>query len=87
MASLVRICLTPRDRNKGDCQLLDVAAKALYRRSTARVGMGGDQEVLAARDDLRLAVKLKPGDGNVRRELKKVDKMVADAEARENLRR
>lgn len=87
MVSLVCICFTRRDRKNGDRQLLDVAAKALYRRSTARVGMGGDQEVLAARDDLRLALKLKPGDGNVRRELKKVDKMVADAQVRENLRR
>lgn len=68
-------------------QLHDVAAKALYRRSMARVGKGGDVGVLAARGDLRLALTLKPGDVNVRRELKKVEKMVADARARDNLRR
>lgn len=68
-------------------QLNDVAAKALYRRSMARVGKGGEVEVLAARDDLCLALTLKPGDVNLRRELKKVEKMIADAQARENLRR
>ena len=60
------------------------AAKALYRRSTAREG-GGDY--VAAREDLIRALKLKPGDASIRRELKKVDKKVADAEAIEALRR
>lgn len=62
----------------------ELAAKALYRRSTARQG-GGDYA--AAREDLVRALRLKPGDASIRRELKKVGKKVADAEASEALRR
>lgn len=62
----------------------EVAAKALYRRSSARVGEG---DYVAAREDLVRALRLKPGDVNVRRELKKVEKALADAEAKERLRR
>ena len=62
----------------------ELATKALYRRSTARQG-GGDW--VTAREDLVRALRLKPGDASIRRELKKVDKKVADARASEALRR
>lgn len=62
----------------------ELAAKALYRRSTARQG---SRDWVAAREDLVRALRLKPGDVSIRRELKKVDKKVADAQASEALRR
>lgn len=62
----------------------EVAAKALYRRSSARVGEG---DLGLAREDLVLAKRLKPGDVNIRRELKKVEKLIAELDAKERLRR
>lgn len=70
------------DTDSSRCR--ELAAKALYRRSTARE-LGGDY--VAAREDLVRALRLKPGDASIRRELKKVGKKVADAEASEALRR
>lgn len=70
------------DSDSSRCR--ELAAKALYRRSTAREG-GGDY--VAAREDLVRALRLKPGDASIRRQLKKLDKKVADAEASEALRR
>lgn len=63
---------------------VDMTAKALYRKSVALVGTG---DLSAARDDLLLARKLKPGDIHIRRELKKVEKSIADDEAKAKLRR
>lgn len=62
----------------------EIAAKALYRRSAANVGSG---DALAAKEDLVRALRLKPGDALISREFKKVMKMVADADAKERLRR
>lgn len=62
----------------------EMAAKALYRRSSARVGEG---DLGLAREDLILAKRLKPGDANIRRELKKVEKLIAELDAKERLRR
>lgn len=70
------------DRERARCR--DVAAKALYRRSVAREGEG---DVVAAREDLLGALRLKPDDVNVRRTLKKIEKKLADSYARERLRR
>lgn len=63
---------------------VNMAAKALYRRSTARVGI---RDLSGAHDDLILAQRLRPGDVPIRRELKRVGKMLADEEARAKLRK
>ena len=62
----------------------DMAAKCLYRRAAARKG-GGD--LRAAREDLVGALRLRPRDAAIGRELKSVEKKLADEEARESLRR
>lgn len=62
----------------------EIAAKALYRRSAANAGSG---DVLAAKEDLVRALRLKPGDALIFRELKKATKVVADADAKERLRK
>ena len=62
----------------------EMAAKALYRRSSARVGEG---DLGLGREDLSTALKLKPGDANIRRELKKVEKHLAEEEAKAKLKR
>ena len=79
--------LLPVDGRENDTdgdRCRELAAKALYRRSAAREGVG---DYVAAREDLVRALRLKPGDASIRRELKKVSKKVADAEASEALRR
>ncbi|CAM9341230.1 unnamed protein product [Ascophyllum nodosum] len=62
----------------------EMAAKALYRRSSARVGEG---DLGLGREDLSTALKLKPGDANIRRELKKVEKHLAEEKAKAKLKR
>lgn len=66
------------------CRHREIAAKALYRRSAANLGSG---DTLAAKEDLVRALRLKPGDALISRELKKVVKMLTDANAKERLRR
>ncbi|CAM9997345.1 unnamed protein product, partial [Choristocarpus tenellus] len=67
-----------------DDQQKFVAAKALYRRSQAYVGKGN---VFEARSDLLHAQKLKSGDANICGELQKVNNIIKNAEAAENLKR
>ncbi|CAM9903104.1 unnamed protein product [Discosporangium mesarthrocarpum] len=67
-----------------DEQYFAVTAKALYRRSQAYSVKG---RTLDAREDLCQALRLKPGDANIRRELRKVEKVIAREEAEELLRR
>ncbi|CAM9643908.1 unnamed protein product, partial [Hapterophycus canaliculatus] len=62
----------------------EIAAKGLYRRAAAHSG-GGDFP--AAREDLVRALRLKPRDGAIGRELRKVEKRLAEDVARESLRR
>lgn len=62
----------------------EIAAKCLYRRAAARKG-GGD--LSAAREDLVGALRLRPRDAAISRELKGVEKKLADEEAKESLRR
>lgn len=93
LAAVASVAVSTRDgSNTGDVQegesdgvrCKEMAAKALYRRSSARVGEG---DLGLAREDLILAKRLKPGDVDIRRELKKVEKLIVELDAKERLRR
>ncbi|CAM9259934.1 unnamed protein product [Ectocarpus fasciculatus] len=73
-----------REREAERARCREVAAKCLYRRAAALAG-GGD--VATAREDLVRALRLKPRDAAISRELKKAEKQLAEDEARESLRR
>lgn len=72
------------EREAGRSRRREIAAKALYRRAAAHVG-GGD--FTAAREDLVRALRLKPRDAAIGRELRKAEKKLAEDAATESLRR
>ncbi|CBJ33139.1 nuclear distribution protein NUDC (predicted) [Ectocarpus siliculosus] len=73
-----------REREAEKTRYREVAAKCLYRRAAALAGGGN---VAAAREDLVRALRLKPRDAAISRELKKAKKQLAENEAKESLRR
>lgn len=73
-----------RKRQAETSRRREIAAKCLYRRAAARAG-GGDLD--AAREDLVRALRLKPRDAAIGRELRNVEKKLADEEAKKSLRR
>lgn len=75
---------TEHPRENDASQSRKIVTKALYRRSAAHMGSG---DLVAAREDLIRGLRVKPGDVSFRRELKKVEKKLADIETRESLRR
>ncbi|CAM9259973.1 unnamed protein product, partial [Phaeothamnion confervicola] len=64
--------------------LAAVAAKALYRRSQARRGMG---DAAAGREDLRRALRIRPADTAIRRELEEAEAAAAREAAQEALKK
>lgn len=75
---------TEEEAAAGRSKRREIAAKSLYRRAAAQVG-GGD--FAAAREDLVRALRLKPRDVAIGRELRKVEKKLAEDLAKESLRR
>ncbi|CAM9758674.1 unnamed protein product, partial [Scytosiphon promiscuus] len=72
------------EEEAGRSRRREIAAKGLYRRAAAQVGSGNFS---AAREDLVRALRLKPRDAAIGRELRKVEKKLAEDVAMDSLRR